>query len=84
MLNEDIIKNFVETNHFDATEESQKRYLYALEKIVSFEENINKPFEKFTTDDFVELFNRNNWCSYTTFHSNKAVIKEFAEWYYQK
>lgn len=83
MISEFNIKEFLLKKYPNTEGLSYKRLELPLSRLRDFESSMNKPWEQFITSDFVKLFEDANWTAMNTFISNKSLIKEFAEWYFE-
>ncbi len=83
MITNDNIKEFMSQNFPYVEGLSYTRIELPIDKIKSFEKEINKPFEQFSQSDFITVFENSNWTARNTFISNKSVIKQFASWYFE-
>ena len=83
MISKEQIGIFLSQKYPNVEGSSYTRLENTLEKVFEYEQIIDMPFERFSQQDFINMFESNNWTATNTFVSNKSVVKDFAEWYFQ-
>lgn len=83
MIDNSDIDQFVKDKYPTVSGHSYTRIARTMERVQEYEKEINKPFEQFNQLESAKLFEKNNWTALNTFTSNRSIIREFAEWYFE-
>lgn len=80
MITSERIKRFCDETYLGYSESAWQKAASILKNLIPFEEQLGKPVEEFTYDDFVEVFNTKKWGLKTTFHTNKSYLMSYLRW----
>lgn len=81
MMDKQLIDSFCEYQYPNATKKSVNNARLILQRIADFESQKGKDITVFSIEDFIELFNSNNWVSgYSDLYPNRKLLINYLDW----